>query len=103
MLLLLGVSSFVVGVVGVWAYAAVTPLYGARPQSAFRVAVGVWAVAYVTPVLALVVVEHAPFPALAFAGWGLAKIVLGVSVGAWWFNELEVGLQELHEARPTSA
>jgi hypothetical protein len=83
-------ATFVLGVTGVWLYAAIRPRYGPGPRAAIYAGIAVWLLAHlwsgvylgagfsglITPKLAWL-----PVP------WGLIEAPLGTLVGAWLYRE----------------
>ncbi|MCG6956048.1 MAG: hypothetical protein LJF04_08650 [Gemmatimonadetes bacterium] len=82
------VGGFVVGLVGVWLYAAVRPRMGPGPATAVKVGLVVWLLAWAWPTLALLF--WGAFPAkLIWVSlvWGFVEVPVGILVGAWSYRE----------------
>lgn len=86
-----GLGTFVLGIVGVWIYAAARPHYGAGPLTAVRAGAAVWAVTYLY--VAVGALGTVPLPVglvLASTAWGLVEICAAVYLGAWLYQEGEL-------------
>lgn len=90
-LALWGVGSFVVGVVGVWIYAAIRPRYAEGAATALRAALAVWAVTYLYVAIGALGIASVPKGLLlGTALWGLIEMGAAVYVGAWLYREGEL-------------
>jgi len=90
-LVLWGVGSFVVGIVGVWIYAAIRPRYSPGGVTALRAALALWAVTYLYA--AIGVLGSGVLPrglVVAATAWGLVEMAAAVYVGAWLYREGEL-------------
>ena len=87
-LVLWGSGSFVLGIVGVWIYAAAGARYGPGPGTAMRAGVAVWAVAFLFPTAGFLGMRIMPRWLLGIdLVAGLIEVCLGVYVGAWLYRE----------------
>jgi len=90
-LVLWGTGSFVVGIVGVWIYAAIRPRYAPGGTTALRAALAVWAVTYLYMMIGLLGTPLVPKGLLLGSViWGLVEMALAVYVGAWLYREGEL-------------
>lgn len=90
-LILWGIGSFVLGIVGMWIYVAIRPTYTAGAKSAVRAGVALWAVTYLYVVIGLMGTLTLPRGLLLVAlVWGLVEMVLAVYVGAWLYRSGEL-------------
>ena len=90
-LALWGVGSFVLGIVGVWIYAAIRPCYPAGAATAVRAGIALWAATYLYVCVGMMGMSAVPRGLLAVAlAWGLVEMVLAVYVGAWLYREGEL-------------
>jgi hypothetical protein len=90
-LVLWGVGSFVVGIVGVWIYVAIRPRYSPGGATAMRAALALWAVTYLYA--AIGALGTSLFPrglVVAATAWGLVEMAVAVYVGAWLYREGEL-------------
>jgi hypothetical protein len=81
-------ANFLVGILMVWLYARLRPLYGVGRKTALRVGLATWVIFWVIPLLAMAPLElfpnHLLFIAIAL---GLADANLGALVGAWLYKD----------------
>jgi hypothetical protein len=81
-------ANFLVGILMVWLYARLRPLYGVGPKTALRVGLATWVIFWVIPLMAMAPLElfpnHLLFIAIAL---GLADANLGALVGAWLYKD----------------
>jgi len=83
-----GLGSFIVGIVGMWIYAAIRPRYSPGAMTALRAAVAVWAVTYLYAMIGLLGTVALPMWLLfAGLGWGLVEMALAIYVGSWLYRE----------------
>ena len=90
-LVLWGIGSFVVGIVGVWIYVAIRPRYSPGGATALRAALALWAATYVY--FGIGALGSAAFPkglVAATLAWGLVEMALAIYVGAWLYREGEL-------------
>lgn len=86
-----GLGSFVVGIVGMWMYAAIRPRYSPGGMTALRAAVAVWAVTYLYAMIGLLGTVALPTWLLFTGlGWGLVEMAVAFYVGAWLYREGEL-------------
>lgn len=86
-----GVGSFILGIVGVWIYAAIRPRYAPGPLSALRAGGAVWAATYLYVAVGLLATVEVPVAlVLGSVLWGLVEMCLAVYVGAWMYREGEL-------------
>ena len=86
-----GLGSFVVGIVGIWIYAAIRPRYGPGGRTALRAAVAVWSVTYLWAMIGLTGTVAIPAWLLfGGLGWGLLEMAVAIYVGAWLYREGEL-------------
>lgn len=87
-LVLWGFGSFVLGIVGVWIYAATTPRYGPGPKTALRAGVAVWAISFLFPSAGFLGTGAMPGGLLLIGLLtGLVEVCLGVYLGSWLYRE----------------
>jgi hypothetical protein len=87
-LVLWGSGSFVLGIVGVWIYAATSARYGPGPVTALRAGVAVWAIAFLFPTAGFLGMGAFPRGLLLIGlVTGLVEVCLGTYVGAWLYRE----------------
>lgn len=90
-LVLWGVGSFILGIVGVWIYAAIRPCYSAGAGTALRAALAMWAVTYLYVVIGLLGTGTMPRGLLLGAlVWGLVEMGAAMYVGAWLYRSGEL-------------
>jgi len=84
------IATFVMGIAGVWLYAAIRPRYGAGPKTALCAGLAVWVLAHLFAGVYL----GAGFagiipPRLAWlpVAWGLVEAPLATLAGAWLYKE----------------
>ncbi|MFW6079979.1 MAG: hypothetical protein ACODAE_10180, partial [Gemmatimonadota bacterium] len=82
------VLSFVMGIVAVWAYAAMRPRYGPGPATAVRAGLLAWFFTYVVQTVGwtMMGVFTAGTAALVLV-WGLIELPLATVAGAWLYRE----------------
>jgi hypothetical protein len=81
-------GALVVGIVGVWLYAAMRPRMGPGPATAVQVGVAVWLLAWAWPTLALLFWNAFPAKLIwASLAWGFFEVPIGVMAGAWIYRE----------------
>lgn len=86
-----GVGSFVLGVVGVWIYAAVRPHYPSGSATALRAALALWAVTYLYLVIGLAGSRLVTGGVLlGMAVWGAFELGVAVYVGALMYRSAEL-------------
>ena len=86
-----GLGTFVVGIVGIWIYAAIRPRYGPGGPTALRAAVALWAATYLYAMIGLAGTVAIPTWLLfAGLGWGLVEMAVAFYVGAWLYREGEL-------------
>lgn len=90
-LILWGVGSFILGIVGVWIYAATSARYGPGPRTALRAGVAVWAASFLVPSVGFLATGPLP-TGLVWSTLltGLVEVCLGVYVGSWLYREGEL-------------
>lgn len=82
------IGGFVVGLVGLWLYAAVRPRLGPGPGTAVKVGLAVWLLAWAWPTLALLFWRAFPAKLIWVSlAWGFVEVPLGILVGAWTYRE----------------
>lgn len=82
--------TFVLGIAGVWLYAAIRPRYGPGPGTAVRAGLAVWVLAHLwsgvylgAGFTGIITPQLAWLPVL----WGLFEAPLGTLAGAWVYRE----------------
>ncbi len=84
------IIGFLLGIGGVWLYAAIRPRYCAGVKTAVRAAVAVWFLAYFLPSASLYTMHLFKGRLLALGtAIGLVEIVLALVLGAWIYKEKE--------------
>lgn len=86
-----GIGSFVLGIVGVWIFAAIRSRYATGTSSALRAALAVWACTYLYAAIGMM--GTAAFPTwllLTALVWGLVEMGVAVYVGAWMYRSGEL-------------
>ncbi len=83
------VMGFLIGIAGVWLYAAARPRLGAGPASAFRVGLVVWFLAWFWQNVSLMTLGDLFPMELLLIGtmWTLVETPLAIMAGAWLYNE----------------
>jgi hypothetical protein len=90
-LVLWGIGSFIVGIVGIWIYVAIRPRYSPGGTTALRAALALWAVTYLY--FGIGALGSALLPrglVVASLAWGLVEMALAIYVGAWLYREGEL-------------
>jgi hypothetical protein len=92
-LVMCGLGSFVLGIVGVWIYAASRPRYGPGWRTALRAGLALWAVTFGYAGIGMAWMDAIPgwLTAVAVA-WGLVEVLGGVYLGAWLYREGELAV-----------
>jgi hypothetical protein len=86
-----GLGSFVLGIVGLWIYAASTARYGPGWRTALRAGFALWVAAFGYAGLGMMWMDTFPGWLVAVAMiWGLVEIELGIYLGAWLYREGEL-------------
>lgn len=86
-----GIGSFVLGIVGVWIYAAIRPRYPAGTSSALRAALALWAATYLYVGIGMMGTTDLPtWLLLSALVWGLVEMGVAVYVGAWMYRSGEL-------------
>jgi hypothetical protein len=81
-------ANFFVGILVVWLYARLRPLYGEGPKAALRVGMAAWVVFWAIPLMAMAPLDLFPNRLLFLAiGLGLMGANLGSVVGAWLYRD----------------
>ncbi|MEK7329794.1 MAG: hypothetical protein AAB113_03235 [Candidatus Eisenbacteria bacterium] len=82
------VWSFVMGLGGVWLYAAIRPRFGAGPKTAAIAGLALWVIAYLTFGIAMkamdVMTDKINCISLV---WGLVECQIALQLGAWSYKE----------------
>jgi hypothetical protein len=87
-LVLWGAGSFVLGIVGVWIYVAISTRYGPGAGTAIRAGLAVWAIAFLVPTAGFLAMGAFPRGLIAIGlASGLVEVCLGVYFGAWLYRE----------------
>ena len=85
------IGGFVIGILGVWLYAAVRPRLGAGPATAATVGLLIWFVGWLWPFVPFVLGGVFPAGMMTFvAVWALIELPVAVMAGAWLYSEDEV-------------
>ena len=83
------IMGFLIGIAGVWLYAAARPRLGAGPESAFRIGLVVWFFAWFWQNVSFMTLGNL-FPTellLISTVWTLVETPLAVMAGAWLYSE----------------
>lgn len=79
---------FLMGIVGVWLYAAMRPRYGEGPATAIRAGLAAWFFAYAIPVAGYAVMGMIDGGLMTLVlVWGLIEIPLALVAGAYFYQE----------------
>lgn len=90
-LLLWGLGSFLVGIVGVWIYAAISTRYGPGSRTALRAGFAVWVVTFAYAGIGMMGISTLPAWLLPVClVWGLVEVEVAVYLGAWLYREGEL-------------
>ena len=90
-LVLCGLGSFVLGIVGVWIYAAATPRYGPGWKTALRAGFALWVAVFLYAGLGMMWMDAFPvWMGVVVMVWGLVEVEVGVYLGAWLYREGEL-------------
>jgi hypothetical protein len=82
------VMGFVLGILGVWLYAAIRPRYGAGPKTAVCAGLAVWAFSYAYPSVFMLAGGFLPTNLILISlVWGLFEAPIALLVGAWAYKE----------------
>ena len=82
-------TTFVLGILAVWTYAAIRPRFGAGPKTAICAGLAVWAMSY----LYAAVYVHAGITVYPLkltwvpVAWSLIEVPVATLVGAWLYSE----------------
>ncbi len=80
--------SIAVGVISMWLYAAIRPLYGAGKGTVGRAAVAVWALSTATFAIAMGSLGLFPVGLMALAAvWSLVEMIVALYVGSLFYKE----------------
>ena len=84
---------FLIGIAGVWLYAAARPRLGPGPESAFRIGLVVWFFAWFWQNVSLMTLgDLFPMELLLISTvWTLFETPLAVMAGAWLYSEVDEG------------
>lgn len=95
--------SFLVGITGVWLYAAIRPRFSATAETAMTAGAVVWMLTSVTYALNIAASGVFPEEMVWFvAAWELVEIPLAVLLGAWVYREDPTLAPEPRVSRPWS-
>lgn len=82
------VLGFVLGILGVWIYAAIRPRFNPGPKTALCAGATVWALAYAYPTVGFGVMEFFPAKIIWWGLiWGLIELLVATVAGAWLYKE----------------
>ena len=83
------IMGFLIGIAGVWLYAAARPRLGAGPESAFRIGLVVWFFAWFWQNVSFMTLGNLfpTEPLLISTVWTLVETPLAVMAGAWLYSE----------------
>jgi len=86
-----GLGSFVLGIVGVWIYAASSARYGPGWKTSLRAGFALWVAAFGYAGMGMAWMDAFPGWLVAVAMiWGLVEVELGVYLGAWLYRSGEL-------------
>ena len=92
-ILVWGLGSFVLGIVGLWIYAASTPRYGPGWRTALRAGFALWVATFIYMGIGMMWMDVFPGWLVAVAmTWGLVEVEIGVYLGAWLYREGELAV-----------
>ena len=81
-------TSFVLGIAGVWIYAAIRPRFGPGPKTAVCAGLVVWFLVWGSSLsLNLMMGLYPTNIALLSLGWGFVLMPLATTAGAWLYRE----------------
>jgi len=83
-------ATFLLGITGVWLYAAIRPRFGAGPRTALLAAIALWVMAHLWSGVYLGSGYPGIIPLhLAWlpVGWGFIEAIVAVFAGAWLYKE----------------
>ena len=83
------IMGFLIGIAGVWLYAAARPRLGAGPATAFRIGLVVWFFAWFWQNVSLMTLgDLFPMELLLISTvWTLVETPLAIMAGAWLYSE----------------
>jgi hypothetical protein len=83
-------ATFLLGITGVWLYAAIRPRFGPGPRTAILAGIALWVMAHLWSGVYLGSGYPGIIPlSLAWlpVGWGFVEAILAVLAGAWLYKE----------------
>lgn len=84
------IGGFVMGLVGLWLYAAARPRLGAGPATAVKMGLAVWALACLWPIASFMTMGLLPQSLLLISlVWEIVEVPLAILAGAWLYKEAE--------------
>jgi hypothetical protein len=90
-LVIWGAGAFILGIVGVWIYAASTPRYGSGWRNALRAGFALWVATFTYAGIGMLWMGTFPTWLVAVVlMWGLVEVEVGVYLGAWLYREGEL-------------
>lgn len=90
-LVLWGAGTFILGIVGVWIYAAASARYGPGLRTAIRAGLAVWAIAFLFPSIGFLGMDTFPRNLMTMALiTGVVETCLAIYVGSWLYREGEL-------------
>ena len=82
------VAAFVIGIVGVWMYAAMRPRLGPGPATAIKVGLVIWLLGWAWPTLGLLFWDVFPTKLIWVAlVWSVVEVPVAMMAGAWLYRE----------------
>ena len=82
------VAAFLIGILGVWMYAAMRPRLGPGPMTAAKVGLAIWFLGWFMPTVPFTMGGVFPPGMMTIAlVWGVVELPLAVMAGAWLYKE----------------
>ncbi len=101
-IVIFNICGFLIGIAGVWLYAAIRPRYGMGSVTAIRAGIAVWVIGSLVPNLATYALHLFPTGLMATTTIvGLVEIIVGTWAGAWLYKEEKT--ETVPITRPTAA
>jgi hypothetical protein len=80
--------SFILGLSGVWLYAAIRPRYGAGPKTAAVAGIAIWVISCLTFGIGMKAMNLMPDKIICISiAWGVVEDLVAFQLGAWVYKE----------------